>query len=233
MPALAAFLFALLAYRVRGVSTTGAIAGAVLAFVILLSCGLPGFLVVALVFVLATISTRMGYTRKRELGVAERRCGRNASQVLANILVATICALFSAGAYGWREPLQLAMIAALAEAAADTVASEVGQAFSGRVYLITSFQRVAIGTDGGISVIGTAGAAAAAVLVALTGAWTELIPGHWIALAAGAALLSTMLDSLLGATLQRRGWLGNNGVNLLSTAAAAGLALLMAHNISR
>jgi uncharacterized membrane protein len=33
-----------------------------------------------------------------------------------------------------------------------------------------------------------------------------------------------LIDSLLGATLQRRGWLSNQAVNLFSTLAAAALA---------
>jgi uncharacterized membrane protein len=44
---------------------------------------------------------------------------------------------------------------------------------------------------------------------------------------AAAGFLGTVIDSLLGATLERRRWLGNNGVNLLSTLAAAGLALAL------
>jgi uncharacterized membrane protein len=33
-----------------------------------------------------------------------------------------------------------------------------------------------------------------------------------------------LIDSILGATLQRRGWISNQTVNLLSTLAAAALA---------
>jgi len=37
--------------------------------------------------------------------------------------------------------------------------------------------------------------------------------------------MGTFCDSLLGATWQRRGWLSNSGVNLISTMVAARLAL--------
>ena len=57
------------------------------------------------------------------------------------------------------------MAGALAEAAADTVSSECGQAFSDRARLITTFEEVAAGTDGGVSLVGTLTGACAALLV--------------------------------------------------------------------
>jgi uncharacterized membrane protein len=54
-----------------------------------------------------------------------------------------------------------------------------------------------------------------------------LLPSQlWIAVAAGFA--GMLIDSILGATLQRRGWISNQTVNLLSTLAAAALAYAIA-----
>jgi uncharacterized membrane protein len=36
-----------------------------------------------------------------------------------------------------------------------------------------------------------------------------------------------LFDSLLGATVERRGWLNNDAVNFLSTGSAAGFALVL------
>lgn len=227
MSALIALVFAAAAYQLHGVNRSGALAGAALSFVILLSSGISGFVLVAIVFLLAMAATRLGYTRKRQLGVAEGKRGRRAGQVFANLAVAACCAVLGILLKQWQQPLQLALVAALGEAAADTVASECGQAFSHRVYLITTFEGVAVGTDGGISLTGTLACAAAALLVAVAGAWTELIPASWVAAAAGAAFFGTIVDSLLGATLQKRGWLTNSAVNLFSTAAAVGIAFLL------
>ena len=122
----------------------------------------------------------------------------------------------------------VASAAALAEAATDTVASEIGQSRGPDARLITTLlttrERVPAGTDGGITLPGSmAGLAAGMVVVtvaALGGmvSWDQL----WIPVAAGFA--GMLFDSLLGATLQRRGWIGNQAVNLFSTLAAAALA---------
>ena len=45
----------------------------------------------------------------------------------------------------------------------------------------------------------------------------------WIACAGG--VFGLFFDSLLGATLERKGWLNNDAVNFLSTASAAVFAL--------
>jgi uncharacterized protein (TIGR00297 family) len=116
-------------------------------------------------------------------------------------------------------------LAALAEAAADTVSSEVGQVLGGWPRMITTLRTVEPGTDGGVSLIGTLAGVAAAVVVAAAG--TLALGGNsamfWISCAGG--VFGLFFDSLLGATLERRGWLNNDAVNFLSTASAAAFAL--------
>jgi uncharacterized protein (TIGR00297 family) len=221
--ALVTFAFALLAYRLRAVDLSGTISGAVLSFVLYATSGPGAFATLAAVFVVTAGTTHIGQEQKRALGIAERKQGRNGCQVLANLAAAA--ALSAASLYASRPGLLLAAVAALAEAAADTASSEIGKARGFKAYLVTSFRRVDVGEDGAISVVGTAGGIAAGLFVALTAHWCRLIPSHWIAATAGAAALGMFIDSFLGATLQRRGWLSNSGVNLVSTVAAAAIAL--------
>jgi uncharacterized protein (TIGR00297 family) len=185
----------------------------------LLGAGLGGFSALLVLFLLTWAATRVGYAHKQRLGTAEPHGGRNAAQVLANVGVAALCAVLFALFRDQR--LLVAFGAALAEAAADTVSSEIGQALGGTPRLVTNWKPVVAGTDGAISVGGTVAGAAAAVLVGLTCALTRVLGWHQFMTCAVAGTFGMIADSLLGATIERRGVLGNNGVNFLSTGIAA------------
>jgi uncharacterized protein (TIGR00297 family) len=116
-------------------------------------------------------------------------------------------------------------MAALAEAATDTVASEIGPTRSTDARLITTWERVPAGTDGGITIPGSiAGMVAGLAIAAVATVSGLILPTQlWIPVAAGFA--GMVIDSILGATLQRRGWISNQAVNFFATLAAAGLAL--------
>jgi uncharacterized protein (TIGR00297 family) len=118
-------------------------------------------------------------------------------------------------------------VAALAEAAADTVSSEIGEGVRGHTYLIVGFSRVEAGLDGGISLIGTLCGFLAASSVGLLAWITGLVDIRWAVIAAACGFVGMLFDSILGATLERRGFLGNDGVNFLSTVFAADLALVL------
>ena len=212
-------VFAVLGRAVRGVTTWGAVAGGVVCFAILLGSEVGGFSALLVVFLLTWAATRVGYAYKQHLGMAEARGGRNTAQVLANVGVAALCAVLLIVFRDQR--LLVAFGAALAEAAADTVSSEIGQAVGGTPRLVTSWKPIVTGTDGAISVAGTLAGAAAAVLVGLTCALTTALDWHQFLICAGAGTFGMIADSLLGATLERRGVLGNNAVNFISTGIAA------------
>jgi uncharacterized protein (TIGR00297 family) len=170
-------------------------------------------------------ATRFGYQRKLALGLAEPREGRNAGQVLSNLAISALASA-AFGETGNRAFL-IAMAAALVEAATDTVASEIGQFRASTATMITTWKAVPAGTDGGITMPGTlAGIAAGLGVAAVATVGRILLPSEiWIPMVAGTA--GMFIDSFLGGTLQRRGWLSNRTVNLFSTAAAAILGYLI------
>ena len=212
--------FTLLARYTQGVNLTGALAGSAVAFV-MAAREIRMFCLLLVVFGVTLGATRLGLDRKRQLRAAERAGGRSASQVMANLGVsAFVVALAPAG---W----PMLALAALAEASADTVSSEIGMAFPGPTVMITSWQRVPAGTDGGVSLRGTAAALAGAIVIAAISWAVGLVTAHQASVVVYAGFLGTLVDSLLGALLERRGWINNDVVNLLSTAAALGLAWLL------
>jgi uncharacterized protein (TIGR00297 family) len=223
--------FALLAFAARAATVAAALCGGLICFQLadfaydhpfsLVRSPIPAL---ALLFILTSLATRFRTASKETAGIAEARTGRRASQVVANLGVAALCGVLIT--IRFRIPFALlyfAALAALAEATADTLSSEIGQGITGPAFLITNLRRVPAGTDGAISLAGTfAGilGAAAVILAGLPRPFWSITPLIFTAVFL-AALAGLFFDSLLGATLERRGWLGNDLVNFLSTALAA------------
>ncbi len=188
------------------------------------------------VSLLAFAATRVGREKKERLGAAERREGRCAAQVAANLgLAALISSEFAQSWFadkGWfvqaaasAPPLLAAGLAALAEAAADTVSSEIGQVLGGRPRLLTTLRPVEPGVDGAVSAVGTLAGVLAAGIVAAVGTWALHGDARMLAVSCAGGVFGLVFDSLLGATLELSGWLNNDAVNFLSTASAAAFAL--------
>ena len=218
--------FAAFARLLRAVSTSGSVVGGLVCFCLMLAAGWGGFAGLGSVFLLTWTATRVGYGKKQNLGIAEPRSGRNASQVLANLGVAAGVALLFAVWPGQR--MILAMAASLAEVASDTLSSEIGLVLGGTPRLITTWQSVPAGTDGAITWSGTLAGVFAALVVGLVCVFSGVFPVRELTVCAAAAVAGTIADSVLGATLERKGILGNNAVNFLATAIAAAIAWILA-----
>jgi uncharacterized protein (TIGR00297 family) len=213
------------------VRPSGAAAGALLGTVVLGFGGAGLYLLLWVFFACGTLATRLGRARKEAMGKAEEKGGRRgAANVLANVSVPAFCAL-AAGLGPHGGVLRLAAAAALATALMDTVGTEIGQAVRSPTVLLPDFRPVPPGTDGAVSVAGTAAGLAAAGLFAWAGTAAFVFAGAASAAIVVAAALGTVIESLLG----RAGapWRVSNGhvlnfVNTLSGAAvAAPLAALL------
>lgn len=208
--------FAITAHALRAVTAAGAVAGLAIALSLWIALGWRGFAALFTVFVVTWAATRFRYGRKRALGIAERRGGRDALQIIANVGLAAL--LLMGDRFFLVAPV---VYAVLAESAADTVSSEFGQAIGSKPRAITNMRAVPVGTDGAISFPGTLAGIAAGLIVAavatLQFANEKLLFGTIIVVS---GVLGMFFDSLLGATVEHR-WLGNNAVNFLSTLFAA------------
>ena len=236
-------LLGLVVFKMRAATPAAAATGAVITASLMFSTSIfpykpwrTALIPVLVVFLLSFIATRMGWAKKERLGTAEKRHGRAASQVAANLGIAALVS--DELAQSWLMdtrlfspvgltpmPLFAVGLAALAEAAADTVSSEVGQVLGGHPRMITTLGVVEPGTDGAISLAGTLTGVFAAGLVAAAGSLAVRGDRYMLAVSWAGGVFGLFFDSLLGATLERRGWLNNDAVNFLSTASAAVFAL--------
>jgi uncharacterized protein (TIGR00297 family) len=219
-------------YSVRAGKLTLAAAwtGGLLGLLVFLGSGFMGISLLALFFGLGSAASAWRVADKRRLGLAEDNKGRRTTgQVLANAGVAGLLGLF-----GWLFPayasqVGLMVAGSFAAATADTLASELGNIYGRRYYNILSWRPDLRGENGVVSLEGTllgvAGSALVAGAYCLSGGWGPAF--GWL-VAAGTA--GNLADSVLGAALERRGYLGNNVVNFLNTLvgaiAALGLAAL-------
>jgi len=219
--------FALLTLGLRFIDRSGAAAGFLLGVAVYLGYGWKSFLMLFAFFVLGSVATRVGYASKAKRGVAEKRGGaRSWREATANSLAGAFFAILAITTHH-EAAFLVALVAAFSEAAGDTVSSEIGQWLSQRAYLITTFKAVPAGENGGVSVGGTlAGFMASGIVVAVGFALGLCGPGG-AAIALGAAFAGNLLDSVLGATIERRGLVTNGIVNFAGTSFAGALALAL------
>ncbi len=247
-------LLGLVTWKLRAATPAAALTGAAITASLMFSTiSSPyepwhtGLIPILAVSLLAFAATRVGRRKKERLGMAEGRRGRASSQVAANLGVAALvlCAPIQLWIvdrgwlnrtwfdHGWpnraspTSPALFAVaLAALAEAAADTVSSEIGQVLGGRPRMITTFREAEPGFDGAISVAGSIAGILAGAATAGVGTWA--LNGDWrmFGVSSAGAVFGLFFDSLLGATLENLGWLNNDAVNFLSTAAAAAFAVV-------
>ncbi len=231
-------VLALVGYFARSVSFSGAVGGWVLGAILILGAGWPLYVALLVFFVIGTATTKLGYARKAAAGLAQESGGRRGfSHAFSNVGVAAICAIavsrLARTTQGMSESELLPLfmgIAALATAAADTTASEIGQLLGRRAFLPLTLRRVPVGTEGAISVEGTLAGLGGGFLVALASAWSvdrmfgDVAGFSWRIVAAVSlcAFAGSYLESIAGSWNRKRMSPVPNGVlNFFNTAVGA------------
>ena len=171
--------------------------------------------------VLSLIATRYSKKYKRSLGEYEGR--RTSKNVISNGVVAFFMAAFG----GYYLPFVGGFIGAIATATADTLASEIGVLHQPR--LITTMQKVDPGTDGAVSVLGTAVGMAGAAIIGIAAYLLGVVanPFSAIMVSVVSGTVGCFMDSFLGAVFERRDMLTNEHVNLIATITGAIVGILL------
>lgn len=132
---------------------------------------------------------------------------RNIKQVLCNSLPAIVFLGF--GRYINESKFFLIYTCIMAEALADSLASDVGNRYAKRVYSIFTFKRIKKGISGGVSICGTIAGFAGSTLMALIfalinkGSFLDISQYYvWIISISGG--IGMLIDSIIGAVFQKK-----------------------------
>lgn len=197
-----ALAIAAAARHTRSLSPGGAVAAVVVGTAAVGAGWGWGLLLVAFFVASSALSrVRAAERTRRTEAVVAKGDERDATQVLAN------GGLFAVAALGhalWPHPAWMALGAgALAAAASDTWATEIGTLARRPPRMLLGLRQVPAGTSGAVSLPGLAAAVAGAAFVALV-AWAGGWPPWVAASAAAGGVAGSLADSLLGATVQAR-----------------------------
>jgi uncharacterized protein (TIGR00297 family) len=206
----------LITYWRKALDLFGSIFMIIMGIVIIFTAGVHWLILIFLFLILGLVSTKYKHQYKKDIGVYEGT--RTLKNVISNGIVPFIMAAF--GNYG-------GFIGSIATATADTLASEIGVTVQPR--LITTFKKVPPGTDGGISVLGTAAGIIGAGIIGVAAYLLGIIPDPFLTLKISiiAGTVGCFVDSILGAVLERRNYISNEYVNLIATITGAALGIIM------
>ncbi|XP_059432080.1 protein PGR [Corylus avellana] len=275
--ALISSLIAIRAYRRKSLDLSGALSG-FLVMTVHIALGYRYGAMLLVFFFTSSKLTKVGEEKKRLVDADFKEGGqRNWTQVLFNSGIAAVLVVIMWTLTGWQDKCldskESTLITSLIGGIighysccnGDTWSSELGILSDAQPRLITTFKPVRRGTNGGVTLAGLLAAAAAGSVIGLTfvvfGFFTTKCT-HDVALkqllviplSALAGLCGSLIDSLLGATLQFSGFctvrnkvvgkpgptvkkisgvtfLDNNGVNLVSILLTTVLTSIACRNI--
>lgn len=221
----------IISYKLNAADLSGALSGVLIGVLMIVFGGINWFILFIAFFVLGAMFTKYKYAYKKSIGVAESNQGsRGYKNAFGNCLVPLIFVV----AYGvvgnveypyigYIDPsvFLIGYLCAMATATGDTLASEIGSTYRGEPRMITTLKKVRTGTDGAVSLLGEMAGLFGSVIIAILALPLGLtVPDTvlMVALVTACGFLGTNIDSILGATFQRKKYLSNAGVNLFATA---------------
>tara|TARA_B100001123_G_scaffold357638_1_gene411941 strand:+ start:1991 stop:2731 length:741 start_codon:yes stop_codon:yes gene_type:complete len=192
------------------------------------------WLVVVMTFlIVGSLATKWRFQEKAKISAEEANEGvRGWKNVVANGGVASVVAVanYIFGEFEWA---YFMLCSAVSVAASDTLASEIGS-LDPRTRIITTLEAVPAGTNGGMSPTGTLAAFYGALLISVISTVLGALNGDqtpvsfFFSFVILIGWIGCQVDSILGALLENRGFLGKHSVNFLSTLSGSLIALFVA-----
>ncbi|MCR5026305.1 MAG: TIGR00297 family protein [Methanobrevibacter sp.] len=218
---LALFILGIITYKRNALDLLGSLTMVLMGIIIIFSAGANWLLLLVIFLIMTLLATRYSRAYKRSLGEYEGR--RSSKNVISNGVVAFMMAAFG----GYYLPLVGGFVGAIATATADTLASEIGVLQQPR--LITTFQKVDPGTNGAVSVLGTAVGIIGAFIIGVSAFLLGIVPNPLSAIVVSviSGTVGCFMDSFLGATFERAEMLTNEHVNLIASITGAIVGILL------
>jgi uncharacterized protein (TIGR00297 family) len=264
LAALLAALFALLTARMGWLTPYGALSTFVVGLVIYGLGGGPAIVPLLAFFLSSSLLSKLGRARKARTGqYAAKGATRDSGQVWANggaaVALVVVPAVLQHYWPVYRlEMVPLLFLSALATVNADTWATEIGGWVGQTPRSLRDWKPVSPGVSGAITLAGTLGALAGALFIPLSVLPLWRLNIVQILIVAWSGLLGSLIDSLLGASLQvqyrnlatgeltertevdgrvtqrARGlrWMNNDIVNFLASVGGVLCAYFLTHKVS-
>lgn len=216
------FILGFITYQRKSLDLFGSAVMIIMGIVIIFSAGTNWLLLIILFLVMSLLATK--YSKKYKMSLGEFEGRRTSKNVISNGVVACFMAAFG----GYYLPFVGGFIGAIATATSDTLASEIG-VLDQNPRLITTFQKVNPGTNGAVSVLGTAVGMAGAAVIGIAAYFLGIMPNALSAILVSiiSGTVGCFMDSILGALFENQGWITNEHVNLIATVVGAIVGILL------
>ena len=223
------FILIALFFRVPLMTKGGWISAGVLGSILWGCFSWQGWSSVVIYLLLGSLVTKIGYKFKNEKGIAEKRGGkRGPENVWGSAATGLFFAIMVKLNFTNLVFYKIGFAASFAAKLADTFGSEIGKRFGRNTYLITSFRKVERGTEGGISLEGTAASALGAIFMSLIMFILNIISTKYqFLIVAISGFLATISESFIGAKFQDKYKLSNELVNSIQTSISSIIAIFV------
>ncbi len=202
---------AIISFKNNSLNLKAIITAGILGLIIYLIGGIPAFTALLLFFLIAEISTK--YSRKK---LKTKHETRSISNIIGNAGIALISLILG---------FQIGFFGAIASSLSDTSSAEIGMLSKKKPRLITNLkQKVTRGTDGGITCLGLIAGLLTATIIGLIH-YFFYSNIYLLIIISIAGFSGTIIDSILGAVLERKKILNNNQVNLIASLCGAMIAI--------